>query len=154
MSAIPKTTTEHKRDGTFRKDRHKGLSLVPIRTPSVPDWLSVVAKAKWQEVAKLLADAGIITAMDLDAIAAYAVAYSQWRLALEHIEENGIAYDSEGGLQKMNPACSVARETTKELAHWGSVLGLSPLSRKKLRVEAPDTDDVRADKFFKNREGK
>jgi P27 family predicted phage terminase small subunit len=154
MGRPPIPIEEHLEKGTYRRDRHRSFSLVPIEAPRPAKWLGPAARKKWKEIATQLADADIVTVLDIDAMAGYCVAYATWKAAAETIEKEGVTYQS-GTLRKVHPAAAVLTAANADMLRWGEKLGLSPSSRRRLRIDTsrpkltqPDPKDV----FFRKRE--
>lgn len=72
-----KTTEEHIKDGTYRKDRHanRGVSLDALEEVSVPDVLNHDAKEKWLEIIPVLQKNGLVTAVDIPTLTDAFIAY-------------------------------------------------------------------------------
>src|SRR4051794_16873529 len=104
----PKSAQEHKEAGTFRKGRHAPAAPArPLKVlPKAPAWLSKPAQKKWTETGRQLVEAGILTRLDLDALANYAETWSTWRQALQELK-GGLTYEGENGPRK-HPAAAVA----------------------------------------------
>src|SRR5262245_23090440 len=139
MPNPPKSTEEHRAAGTYQASRHAPMKLNPTdNVPKPPAWLSKDARAKWREAALALSRAGVLTLLDLDALAAYCVAYATWRAALDIIAKEGETYESGTGdakLKKLHPAVGMMQQADRAMRDWASRLGLHPESRKRLRIE-------------------
>ena len=150
-----KSTKQHKKQGTYRKDRHAAMPLSPCSPPVSPDWLSDAGRKKFDEVALLLADGGVLTKLDTDAISAYASAWCDYRNAADAIEKAGGATYVSNGLIKANPAHKIKTDASREMASWSDRLGLSPAARKRLSIEQPESTEADAKaRFFASREAK
>lgn len=145
MSRRPTPTHLHKLAGSFRADRHRTMTLTPGTPPDAPGWLSSIAKAKWVETAAALAAAGALTALDLDALAAYCECYATWREALETVRREGATFPTRSGLVKRHPAVAIVAQAGRELLAWSDKLGLTPAARQRMRFELPATEE--ADEF-------
>jgi len=99
----------------------------------------------------MLAETGIVTRLDCDALACYCEAWAAWRGAIAMLADDGPTYDAPGGLRKVHPAVGVARDAAKEIAVWAGHLGLTPTARQKLRVEPPGIDEGDKARFFPDR---
>lgn len=110
--------------------------------PLPPEWLSPIGIQLWEKIAPWLVSSKILTDSDLANLEAYCAAYSRWRLAEEDIAKNGLVVASAMGGVVKNPACTVANESLKQVATFGSALGLDPASRSRLAVPgAKDADN-------------
>jgi P27 family predicted phage terminase small subunit len=137
MPPTPKRTAEHQAAGTCRADRQQLLPLTPGNPPPPPKWLSKSAKRKWREVAERLAGAGVLTALDADALAAYVTAFITWRNSAELVAAEGETYGAANGLKKAHPAVGIMQAAAKEMLAWAGLLALTPAARQRLRVETP-----------------
>ena len=153
----PKPLTLHRLDGTFRRDRHQTKPRKPIVPPRPPTWLSPVAKAEWKRVTRDLARLGIIhPVLDVTILACYCSTYSLWRDATAQVTAEGMTYKTDAGLVKRHPGVAIAAQAARDLLSFGAELGLSPISRTKLRVDegaALDPDDDFLDgkkRFFRH----
>lgn len=103
-----------------------------VEVPAPPEWFGKIAVAAWQQVAPWLIEAKILTATDLHNLEAFCMAYQRWREAQDDITKKGIVVM--GAKQEIkNPACTVANETLRQMATFGSALGLDPAARARLK---------------------
>lgn len=103
-----------------------------VVVPEPPEWFGPIAVAAWQQVAPWLIEAKILTVTDLHNLEAFCMAYQRWREAQADITKHGIIVM--GAKQEIkNPACTVANETMRQMATFGSALGLDPAARARLK---------------------
>jgi P27 family predicted phage terminase small subunit len=123
----------------------------PGKAPRPPAWLSDAAKAKWRDVAKLLADVGILTHLDLDLVGLYCETWVAWKQACDVVATEGLTYATESGQRKPHPATLLAAQARKDLLAMENSMGLTPASRQRLRIEmtAPGPEDP-FEKFLLN----
>jgi P27 family predicted phage terminase small subunit len=139
MSRPPLPIRHHQAVGSYRPDRHQAMPLHPSDLPPpVAPWLTPLAKAKWEEAAAELTAAGVLTALDLDALAVYCEAYATWRAAVDTVAMEGATYKTEGGLVKAHPAVAIMQAADKTLLAWSEKLGLTPSARQRMRIEPPE----------------
>lgn len=132
----PSKPSEVKRlEGTYRPDRAaKAEMKPPPAIPAPPDWLKDAARQEWERVVPVLAELGVLTAVDGAVLEAFCANYG---MAVEYQQKA----DAEPMVEtmygpKVNPAAGAA------LKHWalakqlGAELGLSPSART--RVSAPE----------------
>jgi P27 family predicted phage terminase small subunit len=141
MSRPPLPLHVHQLQGTYRKDRHQPRPRLACAAPRAPAWLSAPAKAKWKDVARQLAAAGVLTGLDLDALAAYCEAFATWRAAAATVAAEGPTYKADNGLVKRHPAVAIMQQAGRDLHSWGDKLGLTPAARQRLRIEPPPEGD-------------
>lgn len=119
--------------------------------PPCPDHLDDVAAQEWQRIAPELESLGLLTQVDLAALAAYCQAYSRWIAAEAVIAAQGITYTSEKGMIRPHPAVSIAKESMRLIREFVSEFGLSPASRTRIRVSAPVDSEQDLSAFARKR---
>ena len=98
-----------------------------------PEWLSELAIGMWQTVSAELCREGVLSITDLHNLEAFCSAYGNWRTAqLEVIADGPTLFDVNTGKKYKNPAMTAANEAMKQMATFGSLLGLDPSSRQRL----------------------
>lgn len=139
----PKPSALKRAEGTYRPDRAadgnepEPPELVDLAAPA---WLDVYAGLKWRELAPVLVRVGVLKVTDVDALAAYCVAWSTWRAAVENFEDELAAPAAPGSEadklrnQRLTLFERAAREANKQMATWGDRLGLSPAQRTKVKA--------------------
>ena len=110
-------------------------------THTPPEHLDQQAQRKWAEVFPILETRGDIDAGTLDALAAYAVAYSQWVQAQEKIAELGSVVKSAAGFAIVSPYVTVAAQAERRMRQWGDTLRLTPKSKSR-KTEAVEESAV------------
>jgi P27 family predicted phage terminase small subunit len=102
--------------------------------PQPPEWLPELAITAWEKLAPWLVGSKILTGSDLHNLEAFCSAYSRWRDAEEHYAKEGPVVEGATGGPVKNPAATVINESLKQMALYGSALGLDPSSRARLAV--------------------
>ncbi len=97
-----------------------------------PEWLTDRAAQMWRMVVPELLRENVVAITDLHNVEAFCVAYDNWRLAQESVQNNGIVVAGAQGGPIKNPALTAANETMRQLVTFGSMLGLDPASRTRL----------------------
>lgn len=97
-----------------------------------PEWLSDRASTMWNMIVPELLRENVVALTDLHNVEAFCVAYDNWRMAQESIQENGIVVAGATGGPMKNPALTAANETMRQMVTFGSMLGLDPASRTRL----------------------
>jgi P27 family predicted phage terminase small subunit len=110
--------------------------------PTAPAWLSDNARTEWDRVIALVAGAGAIAKPDADVLAAYCETLVIFRAATQELRRDGITYEADGGLVKRHPSTSIAAEARKDLIRYAAELGLTPISRQRLKVEPAEDDPL------------
>jgi len=126
--------------GTARPDRMNAAEPqfdAPVDL-AAPAELDELARGKWNELAPILSGAGVIKATDLDNLAAFCRAYSRWRRAEEIVDQEGIVVVGGNGALQKNPALTAVNEALRQMAMFGSSLGLDPSSRQRVMGKMPE----------------
>jgi len=97
-----------------------------------PEWLSERAAGMWRMVVPELLREQVVALTDLHNVEAFCVAYDNWRMAQESVQEHGIVVAGATGGPMKNPALTAANETMRQMVTFGSLLGLDPSSRTRL----------------------
>ena len=107
--------------------------------PTPPSWLSVKARAVWDEVVPQLCGAGVLAAVDWSCVAQFCATWVHWCEAVTRVDVEGVmvANDGRGPAFVANPAVRIAAALSVELRQLGDRLGLSPSARA--RLKAPES---------------
>lgn len=97
-----------------------------------PEWLSDRASQMWRMVVPELLRENVVAITDLHNVEAFCVAYDNWRMAQESVQQHGIVVAGAQGGPIKNPALTAANETMRQIVTFGSMLGLDPASRTRL----------------------
>ena len=89
------------------------------------------APSMWQTIVKELISRKILKITDLHNIEMFCIAYNNLREAQQEVVLNGVTIETAMGRSK-NPAITVVNEASKQMAQFGSMLGLDPISRARL----------------------
>ena len=107
--------------------------------PPPPDYLAYYAREEWLDKAPQLHRLGLLTKIDLTALAAYCTAYQHWRLATEALEARRVAEASDHGLTLTletktitNPLVSVAYKASTEMLRFAAEFGFTPAARARI----------------------
>jgi P27 family predicted phage terminase small subunit len=136
--------------GTARPHRiNKDEPMPPVSVPEPPAHLEDRARAKFAEMAGMLARCGVMTELDRDALARYAVIWCRWIDAEAEIKRKGPIVKTEGGNIIHSPYLAVANRCHRQLAQLEGEFGLTPSSRSRVRSSPPQAaDDAIAAKYF------
>ena len=97
-----------------------------------PEWLSNRAAQMWRMVVPELLRENVVAITDLHNVEAFCVAYDNWRMAQESVQQHGIVVAGAQGGPIKNPALTAANETMRQIVTFGSMLGLDPASHTRL----------------------
>jgi P27 family predicted phage terminase small subunit len=102
----------------------------------LPDY----AKEEWRRVAPGLHACRLLTVADTMPLAAYCTAYSQWRSAVELMQQiaagnpvtRGLILKTKDGDARRNPVLKVARDGANDMLRFAGEFGLTPVARARL----------------------
>ena len=113
--------------------------------PRCPEHLSGEAEKCWRRLARELYDAGLLSTIDRDALAAYCSAYARWRRAEEMLAENGEVIKTaqkededgktSGGNLVQNPWLAVSNRALEQMTKLAAEFGMTPSSRSRVKAE-------------------
>jgi len=115
----------------------------PLRTEQVPDapnFLTGYARDEWDRVAPELHRIGLLTVLDIAALAAYCVAYATWRTAEETLNEvanrdpvmHGLIVKTRAGGVMQNPLVLTARQAANDMVRYASEFGMTAAARARI----------------------
>jgi len=105
--------------------------------PDPPDHLSEAARKHWNEVGGMLHEAGILTAVDADALAAYCELHARWVEANEKIREYGLVIKSPSGAPMQSPYFKISAITFDAMKAMLVEFGMTPSSRARVKSTKP-----------------
>ena len=108
--------------------------------PEPPPFITGYAADEWWKTAPELHRLGLLTRIDVPALAAYCHAFGQWRMAAESLAKmqandpimNGMIIKTKYGDAAMNPLVSIARKHAADVIRYASEFGLTPVARTRL----------------------
>ena len=124
-----------------RRPRPEVSPTIPPEPPSPPSHLSPYAVEEWQRIAPELHRLHLLTAIDAAMFEVYCESYSQWRVAVELIDEKcaadnpatrGLLVDGSVADKVQNPVLIVARKAAEAMINLAGEFGLSPRARARL----------------------
>lgn len=129
--------------GTARKDRSGKVIPARIGFPNKPEWLGLIASAKWDETVLILEAEGLLSPTYGDCIAMYCHAFQDLHNAERVLEAEGEYCHSEKGGIYQHPAVGVRNKAIERILKFGRQLGLTPASimhvQKNEKHETPST---------------
>lgn len=125
----------------------------PAVVPPCPKELPDAAKKEWRRISKVLAPLGLLTEMDLAALAAYCTLYARWLEAEDKVRELGMLVKSPNGYPMQSPYLNIAQGALKQMRGYLQEFGLSPAARSRVTVEEPEREDEFG-KFLKEKNGR
>jgi P27 family predicted phage terminase small subunit len=99
-------------------------------------------------MAKLLAQLGLLTAIDGVAFEAYCTLVARWREAEEALKKTGPVVKSPSGYPMLSPYYTVANQSLGQMRAYLTEFGLTPSSRSRISVRSADGVDPMEDFLF------
>lgn len=132
---------------------------IPL-APKCPTWLHKDAKKEWKRIAPQLERLGLLTRIDMAALAGYCESWAQYKIATEYLHQIGTTYiiwerDENGNLMydengrkimrhtQQWPQVSIANKALANVRALCSEFGLTPSARGRIQVPGlEDKDDM------------
>lgn len=115
-----------------------------VKIPAAPAHLSADAKQEWKRVTKILVTLQIITEADRAALTAYCMAWSDLVKAEKKLKKEGEVIISDKGGMYQNPWLAIKKRSMEQVVKFGAEFGMTPSSRSRIKVDAPDEEDMMA----------
>lgn len=117
--------------------------------PRAPQHLGKQAQKEWRRMAKELHPLGLLTNIDLTALAAYCASFSTWIDAQKQIQKHGVLIKAQSGFPMQSPYLAISNRAMTEMRKWMVEFGLTPSSRS--RVEAKPVEKESELEKFQNK---
>ena len=131
----PKPTKLKLLHGEKNKDRiNKNEPKPPPVAPKCPEWLTGEAKKEWKRIAKDLEVLGLLTRLDMAALAGYCDAYGRWVEASRKLQEEGLVVKAKSGYPMQSPYLSIINTAIKDMKSFLVEFGMTPSSRSRITV--------------------
>jgi P27 family predicted phage terminase small subunit len=134
----PTPTAIKKARGETRPSRIGKKEIAPkaVAHLEAPEDLSDDAKPIWIAVVDAIGHTGVITAVDVEALRAYAESVATYRKAANIVARGGPIIKGRNGELVRNPAIIVMKQAGEASRAWARELGLTPASRVGLEAVA------------------
>lgn len=133
MAPRAKPIEQHKREGTYRPDKHGDRPNSIAGVPPVPENLPERAHKYWHRMCSTLSEMGVISQEDAYAIALYARSEANLALSESQIQEHGFYVPSTKGTMTVNPAVTANMRASAQLESSLKLLGLTPLLKSQIK---------------------
>lgn len=118
----------------------KGLKIEPTDVPTPPKFINGYAREEWDRVANGLALMGMLTEIDIAALASYCQSYAVWRQATEAINKmaasdmltGGLMIKTTNGNAIQNPLVGTANKAASDMVRYAAEFGMTPSARTRL----------------------
>jgi P27 family predicted phage terminase small subunit len=115
----------------------------PEQLPDVPEpppFITGYAADEWWITGTELHRLGLLTKVDVPALAAYCHAFGQWRMAAESLAKmqandpimNGMIIKTKYGDAAVNPLVSIVRKHAGDVVRYAAEFGLTPAARSRI----------------------
>jgi P27 family predicted phage terminase small subunit len=113
---------------------------LPDKPPPPPDTLSGYAREEWDRIVVEAFRLKLVTALDINPLAAYCDAYERWRTARETIAGmaqrdeimHGLIVKTQSGGAAPNPLVLIAQSAARDMVRFASEFGLTPAARSRI----------------------
>ncbi len=142
-----KPATVHLLQGNRSKKSYQDLMselespAVPVAAPPMPDWLTEDAVREWERVLPDLITLGLVSKLDMMALATYCEAVADWQRFRRKIAEFNRASDDRGDVQTFATGAKqisvwrqLANDAEKRANAAGASFGFSPMARRNLKT--------------------
>lgn len=119
--------------------------------PEPPEHLSDEEKAKWKLIVQELHSLGLVTKIDVDALAMYCTIFVRWIKAEKMVREKGEIIKTAAGNIIQNPYLSIANRAIDQLNKLGAEFGMTPSSRSRVKADLTDPDQELEQMLFGQR---
>lgn len=126
--------------GTARKGRENPDEPKPNPgIPQPPAHLGRYALMEWGRIVPELQLMGLITNVDMAALAAYCQCFDRWVRAESDIDKNGMMVETTNGNIIQSPSVGIANTALTLMHRYLTEFGMTPSSRS--RISAPKKDE-------------
>jgi P27 family predicted phage terminase small subunit len=114
-----------------------------IEVPEAPEFLPRYARDEWHRVAPELYRLGLLTLVDVTALAAYCDAYGRWRTASEALAKmaerdatcRALLVKNADGNARQNPLVKIAARAAADMLRFAGEFGLTPVARARIGAD-------------------
>lgn len=129
------------------------------KAPDCPDFLSEDAKTEWARVAPILEGLGLLTRIDMAALAAYCESWAMYKKAIQFIHKHGEVYpikDDKGQVKYLQqvPQVGIANKSLGNIKNFCTEFGMTPSSRSRMQVPGADDEDDETEAILNRRKTK
>jgi P27 family predicted phage terminase small subunit len=141
----PKTTAQHKADGTYHATKHRDRQTFPMldAIPKHPAYFSKEQAVKWNTICAMLQRDGMLSDTYLELLERYCNAWETWSKARVEVDQLGITLVSDKGSYYKNPAILVEKDMLALMVRILEQFGYTPraaMSMKSTGKEKQDDD--------------
>jgi P27 family predicted phage terminase small subunit len=104
--------------------------------PECPKHLAKAAKDEWNRITPELEKLGLLTRIDMAALAAYCQAYARWIEAEKMIKKHGVLVQTPNGYPVVSPYMTIINKALDHMKGFLVEFGLTPASRTRIGTAA------------------
>lgn len=116
--------------------------------PKCPSHLDKTAKREWRRVAPELEKLGLLTRIDMAALAAYCQTYSRWAEAEAMIRKHGVLIKTPNGFPVVSPYLTIANRTLDQMKSFLTEFGMTASSRSRINVNIGEKEIDEFEEFL------
>lgn len=110
--------------------------------PDCPSWLDAEAKREWKRVSPELERLGLLTGIDMAAMAGYCASYSLYVKCKRVLHTKGLTFKTATGYLMPRPEVAIGNRALIELRAFCVQFGLTPSARARMQLYGgPGEDD-------------
>lgn len=122
--------------------------------PKCPSHLDKIAKREWRRIAPELERIGLLSRIDMAALAAYCQAYARWVKAEKAVQKHGMLIKTPNGYPVMSPFLLVASKAIEQMKSFLVEFGMSPSSRSRINIPGGEKEEDEFEAFLVSGHGK
>lgn len=108
----------------------------PRKIPAPPQELHGAALAEWQRMSEVLYGLGLLSEMDMAALAGYCAHYARWQEAERQITDGGAVIETIQGNLIQSPWVGIANTSSRLMLKFLAEFGMTPSSRAKVTTSS------------------
>jgi P27 family predicted phage terminase small subunit len=139
MARIPNSVDESLSRGPPRAGKLARSGAVKSGAPTMPTWLPEAARKEFRRVAAVLKTAGLLSPIDLGILVSYCLAVAEVIDCTERLVAEGLTIKTHGQVIP-HPLLKPRAAAEQRVRSLAMELGLTPVSRKRARVETGTPD--------------
>lgn len=107
--------------------------IIPQGQPLPPWPLTKEAKREWLRLCSALAPAGVLTALDADALALWSETIARYLQASKDLARHGSLITGPNGIPVVNPAQAIIRQCLATMQRYQTEFGATPSARMRVK---------------------
>lgn len=131
-------------------NKHEPQPTLPVQPPEAPEFLEGFAREEWNRIIVELYRLRLVTAVDINPLAAYCESYRRWRTAVETLTEmersdpvtHGLIVKTQSGGTAPNPFVLIAQNAARNMVRYAAEFGLTPAARSRITDASSATAPV------------